>query len=87
MMVGYARVSTGEQNPNMQIDALKAAGCEEIFIDELGGAKTERPGVSKGFVFVRQNDTLMAGLHAARARGRLGGRHSLTDDQINMPYG
>jgi DNA invertase Pin-like site-specific DNA recombinase len=59
MVVGYARVSTGEQNLNMQIDALKAAGCEEIFTDELGGTKTERPGLVKAFAFVRKNDTLM----------------------------
>jgi len=57
--VGYARISTGEQNLDMQMDALKAAGCEEIYHDEMSGAKAQRPGLQKGLEFVRSGDTLI----------------------------
>ncbi len=47
-LVGYARVSTVEQNLDMQIAALKAAGCTEIFTDHgLSGADFQRPGLSR----------------------------------------
>ena len=59
MFVGYARVSTGEQNLAMQMDALKAAGCEEIYHDEMSGAKALRPGLQKALEFVRSGDTLI----------------------------
>ena len=45
MKIGYARVSTGEQNPQLQLDALQEAGCEKIFQDRQGGAKTDRAGL------------------------------------------
>jgi DNA invertase Pin-like site-specific DNA recombinase len=59
MLVGYARVSTGEQNLAMQLDALTAAGCEEIYHDEMSGAKALRPGLQKALEFVRSGDTLI----------------------------
>lgn len=59
MRVGYARVSTGEQNLDMQIDALKEAGCEEIFTDEVSGAKDERPGIEEAMDYMRPGDTLV----------------------------
>ena len=59
MHIGYARVSTGEQNLDMQIDALKQAGCEKIFTDEMSGAKSERPGLQEALAFVRDGDMLV----------------------------
>jgi DNA invertase Pin-like site-specific DNA recombinase len=59
MRVGYARVSTGEQNLDLQLDALKKAGCEQIYHDEMSGAKAERPGLSEALKFIRPGDTLV----------------------------
>ncbi|MFM7175322.1 MAG: recombinase family protein [Caldilinea sp.] len=59
MLVGYARVSTGEQNLDLQADALKQAGCAKIFTDQKSGAKAERPGLQAAFAFVRTGDTLI----------------------------
>ncbi len=146
MKVGYARVSTKEQNLHLQEDALKEAGCEEIYTDIASGSKSQRPGLDKALEFMRAGDTLVvwkldrlgrsiqhlietvstlskrkvafkslqenidttssggklifhmfsalaeferdlirertdAGLKAARARGRMGGRPSLLDDR------
>jgi len=59
--VGYARVSTGDQNLDLQRDALIAAGCEEnrIFTDKLSGSKDDRPGLAQALEYVRGGDTLV----------------------------
>ncbi|MFN2122011.1 MAG: recombinase family protein, partial [Candidatus Promineifilaceae bacterium] len=59
MQIGYARVSTLEQNVTPQIDQLKDAGCERIFRDKVSGAKTERPGLQEAIDFLREGDTLV----------------------------
>lgn len=59
MLVGYARVSTGEQNLDMQVDELKKAGCEKVFTDEMSGVKADRPGLREALAFVRVGDTLV----------------------------
>jgi DNA invertase Pin-like site-specific DNA recombinase len=59
MKIGYARVSTTDQNLRMQEDALKNIGCKEIFTDTISGAKTERPGLDKALAYLRENDTLV----------------------------
>jgi DNA invertase Pin-like site-specific DNA recombinase len=59
MLVGYARVSTTDQNLDLQRDALKAAGCERTFTDTASGAKTERPGLTQLLKEGRQGDTLV----------------------------
>lgn len=59
MKFGYARVSTLEQNLDLQIDALKEAGCEKIITDEISGSVAERPGLSKLREQLRRGDTLV----------------------------
>lgn len=60
MRVGYARISTVEQNLDLQIDALQAAGCDRIYRDEgLSGAKTRRPGLDEALNALKQDDVLV----------------------------
>jgi DNA invertase Pin-like site-specific DNA recombinase len=59
MLVGYARISTGEQNLDLQRDALTKAGCDKLFTDEMSGTKAERPGLTQALAFVRKGDTLV----------------------------
>jgi Resolvase, N terminal domain len=59
MRIGYARVSTRDQNPEMQLDALKKAGCVRIYTDKLSGAQVERPGLRKALSHLREADTLV----------------------------
>ena len=59
MKVGYARVSTHEQNLSLQEDELKKAGCKEIYRDKASGAKAERPGLQEALNYFREGDTLV----------------------------
>lgn len=59
MLVGYARVSRPEQSLNLQIDALKQAGCEIIFSDTVSGAKAERKGLDEALAYLRAGDVLV----------------------------
>lgn len=119
MRVGYARVSTGEQNLDLQTDELKEAGCDKVLTDRISGAKAERPGLRKAMEYLRDGDVLvvwkldrlgrplkdligkvealaeferdiirertMAGLRAAKARGKTGGRpRALSEEDIAL---
>ena len=57
-LIGYARVSTAEQDTALQTDALRKAGCERIFEDMLSGVKAERPGLTSALEFLRDGDVL-----------------------------
>ena len=59
MLIGYARVSTGEQNLDMQVDALQEAGCDKVFTDEVSGVKAERPGLQDALEYLREGDMLV----------------------------
>jgi len=59
VLIGYARVSTQDQNLDLQLDALKQAGCELLFTDTLSGAKAERPGLKDTLSHLRRDDTLV----------------------------
>src|SRR5579871_2207286 len=59
MLVGYARVSTQDQNLELQRDALNTAGCKRIFEDKMSGAKAARPGLLEAISFMRPGDTLV----------------------------
>lgn len=59
MLVGYARVSTQDQNTALQLDALKAAGCEKLFVEKASGASRDRPELKAAVDYVRSGDTLV----------------------------
>lgn len=59
MKIGYARVSTGLQNLDLQEDSLKSEGCQKIFTDKISGAKSKRPGLENAIDFAREGDTIV----------------------------
>ena len=59
MKIGYVRVSKQEQNEELQIDALKEAGCEKWFVDKITGSKAERKGLNEALAYVRPGDTFI----------------------------
>ena len=59
MLIGYARVSTDDQNLHLQEDALANVGCDRIFEDHLSGVKTERAGLQQSLNYARAGDTLV----------------------------
>lgn len=59
MKIGYARVSTHDQNLDLQMDALKKAGCESIREDRISGSRRERPGLNRALEDLREGDTLV----------------------------
>ncbi len=59
MLVGYARVSTQDQNPALQLDALTAAGCEKVFTEKASGAQRDRPELAAALSYMRSGDSLV----------------------------
>lgn len=59
MIIGYARVSTQDQSPGYQVDALEKAGCEQIFQEKITGKLRERPELSQCLRMLRKGDTLV----------------------------
>jgi len=59
MLIGYARVSTVDQDFTLQTDPLTKAGCEQVFTDKVSGAKAARPGLAKALDMARAGDTLV----------------------------
>ena len=53
MLIGYARVSTADQDLALQTDTLTKAGCEKLFTDKASGAKADRPGLAEALHFAR----------------------------------
>ena len=58
MLVGYARVSTADQDLALQLDALEGAGCGRVFEERASGARSDRPGGPSGYV----PDVALAGM-------------------------
>lgn len=59
MLIGYARVSTLDQNLDLQSDALNGAGCDEIFSDVASGAKDKRPGLDQALARLQSGDVFI----------------------------
>jgi DNA invertase Pin-like site-specific DNA recombinase len=59
MLIGYARVSTQDQTLDLQADALRRAGCEQLFTDTTSGATAERPGLAEALSHLRPGDMLV----------------------------
>ena len=59
MLVGYARVSTQEQDFALQLDALKTAGCTKVFEENASSAQRERPALKAALEYMREGDTLV----------------------------
>lgn len=59
MIIGYARVSTQDQNLDLQQEALIKAGCQKLFEDKVSGTRADRPGLTKALEMLREGDTLV----------------------------
>jgi DNA invertase Pin-like site-specific DNA recombinase len=59
MLIGYARVSTQDQDPELQIRALTEVGCEKIFSEKASGAQRDRPELGALLDYIRKGDTLV----------------------------
>lgn len=58
-LIGYSRVSTVDQDPALQLDALKAYGVERLYVDQASGATTARPELAAALKFLRRGDVLV----------------------------
>ena len=58
-LIGYARVSTSDQDASLQDDALKAAGCDKVFVDTATGTKASRPELDAMLAHLRAGDVVV----------------------------
>ena len=70
-VVGYARVSTRDQHPEAQTDALAAAGCDKLFTEHASGMLARRPALDEALSYLRAGDTLVV-WQLDRLAGRCG---------------
>lgn len=66
MLIGYARVSTNDQDLTLQIEALTKAGCERLFTDKASGAKAIRPGLTEALHFGQRPEIHISGGQTCR---------------------
>lgn len=59
LLIGYARVSTEDQNLDLQMNALRKAGCKQVFTDKTSGANADRLGLNEALSHLREADTLV----------------------------
>ena len=59
MLIGYARVSTQDQNLELQREALMKVGCQKVYEDKVSGTRVDRPSLSKTLEMLREGDTLV----------------------------
>ena len=59
MLIGYVRVSTQDQNLELQREALTRVGCQKVFEDKVSGTRAERPGLARALEMLREGDTLV----------------------------
>lgn len=59
MKIGYARVSTFDQNLDMQLDALKKENCQQVFTDKVSGINSSKPAFEKVLEYARPGDTIV----------------------------
>lgn len=58
-LIGYGRVSTQDQKLELQLDALRQAGCQQIYTDKMSGTKDDRPGLLEAIAAMQPGDTLV----------------------------
>jgi DNA invertase Pin-like site-specific DNA recombinase len=68
MLIGYARVSTIDQNPALQMDALRDIGCERIFVEKTSGSHRDRPQLKAALDSLREGDRLAVWKRSRLAR-------------------
>ena len=73
MLIGYARVSTQDQNPELQVDALERAGCNRLYVEKASGAQRDRPELKAALASVGTGDTIVVWKldRVARSLGQL----------------
>ncbi|WP_237710462.1 recombinase family protein [Saccharopolyspora spinosa] len=87
MRIGYARVSTRDQHPDAQKDALEAAGCEKVFIDKVSGKLARRPELDKAPLSVNREGDQARGDQARPARPVLGAPHPALQGKPGLRQG